>query len=655
MVKYKTWIIRDNFSKTEKCIFRYMCKTSKNIYNTYLFCSNVFMKYKKQIFKDVLLKYNNGKIITDQIENEIYVTYEKYYTYHTKIYKQLNINNNIIFKIIINYLHDRNIYVMHNNFDQIKKDITNISKKDINIKFDKTTEDTLFIDIINHILNSFFIKNYMKTKLELLNKQKITIADENFINFVKSNDMKSEIDKTNCKNELKNITKVTSDQNIITRFVYKHLGENLNKLPSDLIINIMLKANTTITSYFESVKTGKKTGFPKYLKSDDMFVLSFFARSRKEIITKNKKYYIRLTLGKYISDNYNIFANDNFVCIEKTEHSKYIQKSLLKIYNGQPKKKFFITNNSCIEKDNKHIIVPYYIKIQLPKKLIGKKIKEIEIVPKLDGNYFDTMIIFEDIEQNIINKDNNFMNSVSIDLGVINLMTIYDPIGRQNIINGKELLSINHYFNKKIDKLKSINKKNYNKQSSKQIKQLLRKREDNINMAINRTVDWFAKQYSNKKTVIIGYNINWKRGSNIGKKHNRDFYQIPYRNLINRIMDKLNKLRIHVCEKEESYTSKCDALALEEIKKHNNYLGKRIKRGCFKSATKKVINADVNGAINIMRKYYANTDPLTEVTGLRLCNPIKTNIIRETKRTDKETMKKVIQQKMFKKKENISN
>ncbi len=53
---------------------------------------------------------------------------------------------------------------------------------------------------------------------------------------------------------------------------------------------------------------------------------------------------------------------------------------------------------------------------------------------------------------------------------------------------------------------------------------------------------------------------------------------------------------------EESYTSKCNALAFKEIRKHDVYKGKRVSRGMFLSSTGKIINADVNGALNILRK-----------------------------------------------------
>lgn len=53
---------------------------------------------------------------------------------------------------------------------------------------------------------------------------------------------------------------------------------------------------------------------------------------------------------------------------------------------------------------------------------------------------------------------------------------------------------------------------------------------------------------------------------------------------------------------EESYTSKCSFLDSEPLRKHSIYKGKRIKRGLFRSAKKKLINADLNASLNILRK-----------------------------------------------------
>ncbi|MDY7006275.1 MAG: IS200/IS605 family accessory protein TnpB-related protein [Cyanobacteriota bacterium] len=104
---------------------------------------------------------------------------------------------------------------------------------------------------------------------------------------------------------------------------------------------------------------------------------------------------------------------------------------------------------------------------------------------------------------------------------------------------------------------------------------------------------------NNIGTVVIGQNDNWKQGANMGKKNNQNFTQIPHSKLIQQITYKCQLVGIKVIETEESYTSKTSAVDLEKPICHENYVGKRVKRGLFRSATGIVINADINGSIQI--------------------------------------------------------
>jgi len=113
----------------------------------------------------------------------------------------------------------------------------------------------------------------------------------------------------------------------------------------------------------------------------------------------------------------------------------------------------------------------------------------------------------------------------------------------------------------------------------------------------------------------------------MGTDMNGRFYQIPYCNLIKKLKEKLNSNNQKLIIINESYTSKCDSLALEGICKQEKYLGKRIKRGLFSSSTGVLINADLNGAINIMRKWELKKGIIRKrVTGKNICNPKKINI-----------------------------
>ena len=139
-------------------------------------------------------------------------------------------------------------------------------------------------------------------------------------------------------------------------------------------------------------------------------------------------------------------------------------------------------------------------------------------------------------------------------------------------------------------------------------------------------VKWLTKTYSHKDLIIIGYNKNWKQNCNLGKNGNLSFNKIPFAKLINKI-----KMKFNIITTEESYTSKCDSLSLEKIEKTDVYSGKRVTRGLFQSSTNKKINADLNGAINIMRKQIN----LTKITGESLYNPIRVTMIKKQRKINK--------------------
>ncbi len=152
------------------------------------------------------------------------------------------------------------------------------------------------------------------------------------------------------------------------------------------------------------------------------------------------------------------------------------------------------------------------------------------------------------------------------------------------------------------------------------VKYLLR-RENKINDYFNKIVKYMEINYKEKENIIAGYNLNWKKGVNIGKKNNRNFYNIPYSKLIKKLKDKFEEKIILT---EESYTSKCDALSLEKISNKTCYNGERIKRGLYKSKNGEKINADLNGAINIMRKKIK----LEKIEGEELYNPKRIKLSR---------------------------
>ena len=114
---------------------------------------------------------------------------------------------------------------------------------------------------------------------------------------------------------------------------------------------------------------------------------------------------------------------------------------------------------------------------------------------------------------------------------------------------------------------------------------------------------------------------------NMGKQNNQTFCNIPFLKLVNYLKYKCLMCGINVILTEESYTSKCDNLNLESMEHHDNYDGKRTKRGLFKSLTGKLINADVNGSLGIMRKVIGDSSIKKIINSGFLFNPLKVNIL----------------------------
>ena len=228
--------------------------------------------------------------------------------------------------------------------------------------------------------------------------------------------------------------------------------------------------------------------------------------------------------------------------------------------------------------------------------------KQIRVIPKL--GYFQIEVVYDKKEgkQNV--EQNTKENSVGIDIGVDNLATITSdkPGIKPIIVNGRCVKSINQYYNKKLAKLKSEYSKHGRKSGEKSLK-LSRKRkfkiDDYFHKMSRKIVNWCIE--NNVGKVFVGHNFGWKQDVSIGKVNNQNFVQIPFDRFIQMLKYKMNETGIHLETMNEAYTSKCSALDNETIEKHDEYLGKRVKRGLFKTMTGKLVNADINGSLNILR------------------------------------------------------
>ena len=201
----------------------------------------------------------------------------------------------------------------------------------------------------------------------------------------------------------------------------------------------------------------------------------------------------------------------------------------------------------------------------------------------------------------------------SIDLGVNNLATLVCGCNAL-LFSGKGVKSYNRWFNKTLSMLQSIKDRQGIDKLTNRMRKMYDKRERFMNDAMHkpsrRIVDYLVSHHIG--TLAVGYNKGWKQSVNMGGVNNQKFTFIPFARLRSCLRYKCELAGISYIEHEESYTSKCDALSMEDICKHDSYLGKRVKRGLFKSAVGKVINADVNGALNIGRKVFGDSFMLTD-------------------------------------------
>lgn len=251
------------------------------------------------------------------------------------------------------------------------------------------------------------------------------------------------------------------------------------------------------------------------------------------------------------------------------------------------------------------------ILVKFPDRLVRKKIKEVRILPRQNARYFEIQYVYVvDPEP----KDLDSNRVMGIDPGLNNLATCVSNVGTPFIIDGRKLKSVNRLWNKRKAKLMSIGSKqgleNYSR--TEQIERLTEKRNRRVNDYIKKAariiVDYCVENRIG--TLVVGHNPGQKRNINLGRKNNQNFVQIPLGKLRSQLECLCDRYGIEYVDVEESYTSKCNFLGgdfLPEYKQGRKYdesrfTGKRKKRGLYVTDDGQEINADVNGAFNIIRK-----------------------------------------------------
>lgn len=405
---------------------------------------------------------------------------------------------------------------------------------------------------------------------------------------------------------------------------YRH--ENEAKVIND-INNSIPKLNEIRVKTFEDrkdYKTSKKKkeapNLFKELANDNSFIstdlLDSVFRHIEQVDYKSLPAQVNYHTLKLLTQDWKSFFEANkeykinpskFKCRPKTP--KYAKKDGRKVA--------IFTNQACKVKtiDNKHCLIFPKTKLVLELGEIGSKInklKEVKIIPK--SNYYVIDIINE-VSKSVVSEDSNRI--IGIDLGVNNFATIANNIGLTPIIiKGGILKSKNQFYNKNRAYYYGILRQGMSQTeglfTSKRLQNLDTKRhyfiKDFFHKASKRIITYCIENKID--TIIIGKNKGWKDNIIMRKDVKQSFAGIPYNLFISILFYKANEKGIKVIETEESYTSKASFLDEDFIPTYGvddstaKFSGRRISRGMYKTKDGTLINADCNGAYNIIRKVF---------------------------------------------------
>ena len=238
-------------------------------------------------------------------------------------------------------------------------------------------------------------------------------------------------------------------------------------------------------------------------------------------------------------------------------------------------------------------------KIEIKSNLTRDKVQFVRVVPK---NNCIVIEVGHSIQEKEILLNNNVL---AIDIGVNNIASCVTNTGDKFLINGKQLKYINHNYNKRMSDVQSKLKLTHNKNKSKYEDNITNKRNNRINDYLHKITTYIVNQAVSRDmaTIVVGYNKEWKQDTNMSKINNQNFVNIPFYKFISMLQYKSKLKGITFKTTTEEYTSKCSFIDEEEIGKHKEYAGKRITRDLFRSKHGIIINADINGAYNILKKY----------------------------------------------------
>lgn len=329
-------------------------------------------------------------------------------------------------------------------------------------------------------------------------------------------------------------------------------NENYVKISTGVGQQTMKVVDRSFKSFFNVLKQKKDGNYnrpvklPHYLRKDGYFVC-IFQQSSFKVVEKNGKSLMRLSLGRW-----------------------------------------FKKERKC-----------QYLFFTMPKNVIGHQIKEIRIVPRHGGTFFEIEYVYN---QEPIITDLDKKQYLGIDLGLQNFATCYSTIGTSFICEGQGIKSYNQLWNKRKARLQS----QYDRQKIKfgsKMKCLLWQRRHKINNFMSQNVNYIIKHCLHHKigNVVVGELKEIKQNASLGKKTNQHFHYITNGLFKQKLKSKCEIHGIEYIETEESHTSQTCSQCGRIRKANRKYRGLYICDQCHAK-----INGDTNGAINIVRKVAPN-------------------------------------------------
>lgn len=306
-----------------------------------------------------------------------------------------------------------------------------------------------------------------------------------------------------------------------------------------------------------------------------------------------------------------------FGLLKLAKKGKYAFKDC-KLPHYLPKDGFVTLVIGFVRLNENRLILPYSqmykkthkpVEIKIPPILADKHIKEIKIIPKSGARFFEIQYTYE---AECIQRNLNKNNALALDLGVNNLVTAVSSEGRSFIIDGRKLKSVNQWFNKENARLQGIKDRQGDKRRTTNRQKILA---DKRNRQVNDYMSKTAKKIINYciahniGMLVVGYNETFQQNTDIGRQNNQNFVNIPYGKLRSKLEYLCELNGIAFVKQEESYTSKASFWDKDVIPVYNadnpqkyHFSGKRVQRGLYKTSDGMLLNADVNGALNILRK-----------------------------------------------------